>query len=99
MHSHSDEFTVRPDSKGRITLGKLAKGISSFRVSKDEKGGIYLKPYVEIPADVPERERWVYENPEVLASLKRGLKQAAEGDTYYLGDFSKYLDDKDEQSC
>ncbi len=96
MHTHSDEFTVRPDNKGRITLGKLAKGISSFRVTPDKSGGIYLKPYVEIPANIPERERWVYENPEILASLERGIQQIRDGDTHYLGDFSKCLDDEDE---
>lgn len=28
---------------------------------------------------VPEREAWLYQNPEALASVKRGLKDAAEG--------------------
>ena len=91
MRADSDEFTVRPDAKGRITLGKLAKGISSFRVTKDKNGGFHLKPYVEIP----EQDHWIFKNPQALASLKRGLQQIKDGDTHNLGDFSKYLDDED----
>ena len=28
---------------------------------------------------IPQREAWLWENPKVLASVKRGLKDAAEG--------------------
>ena len=80
---------IRPDAKGRVTLGKLAKGISSFRVSKDKKNRIVLEPMVEIP----ERERWVHEDPKLMKRLKKSLQQSARGETYYLGDFSKYIDD------
>jgi hypothetical protein len=41
-------ITVRPDAKGRIALGALAKGVSSFRVHQ-ENGRLILEPYVEIP--------------------------------------------------
>ena len=85
----SAEITVRPDAKGRITLGKLAKGISSFRVRSEADGKIVLEPFVEIPA----REHWIFKNPEALAKLERGLRDAAEGRTHYLGDFSQYADD------
>jgi hypothetical protein len=40
-------ITVRPDAKGRIALGALAKGVSSFRV-QEENGKLILEPYVEI---------------------------------------------------
>jgi hypothetical protein len=42
-------ITVRPDSKGRIALGAFAKGVSSFRVHKEEGGRVVLEPFVEIP--------------------------------------------------
>ena len=83
-------ITVRPDSKGRIALGALAKGVSSFRAHLEAGGKIVLEPFVEIPA----REHWIFKNPEALAKLERGLRDAAEGRTHYLGDFSQYADDE-----
>jgi hypothetical protein len=85
----ANPHTLRPDAKGRITLGAYAKGISSFRVHQEKDGRIVLEPYAEIPA----RERWLFENPEALASVKRGIEDAAAGRTHYLGDFSQYADD------
>ena len=83
------EITLRPDAKGRITLGNLAKGVSSFKLRQQENGNLVLEPYTEIPA----RERWVYENPKILASLERGIKDAAEGRVVSRGSFAKYLED------
>ncbi|MEK7661086.1 MAG: hypothetical protein AAB680_03490 [Pseudomonadota bacterium] len=40
---------LRPDAKGRITLGKLAEGVSSFRATIGENGTIVLEPFAEIP--------------------------------------------------
>src|SRR6476469_8752875 len=51
-------YRLRPDSKGRITLGKLADGVSSYRARRQADGKIVLEPFIEIPAD----ERWLYEN-------------------------------------
>ena len=85
------EITVRPDSKGRIALGALAKGVSSFRVHKEKDGRLVLEPFVEIP----ERERWLYKNPEALAMVEQGLRESAEGKTVRMGSFAQYLDDKD----
>jgi hypothetical protein len=87
----SSDITVRPDSKGRIALGALAKGISSFRVHKEENGKLVLEPFVEIP----ERERWLYKNPVALAMVEQGLRESAEGKTVRMGSFAQYLDDED----
>ncbi len=84
------DITVRPDSKGRIALGAFAKGVSSFRVHKEEGGRVVLEPFVEIP----ERERWLYKNPEALAMVEQGLRESAEGKTFYMGDFSQYADEE-----
>ena len=84
------EVTLRPDSKGRIALGKLAEGVSSFRAHRESSGRVVLEPYVEIPA----RERWLYKNPKALAMVEEGIRQAARGETHYLGDFSQYADDE-----
>lgn len=80
---------LRPDSKGRITLGKLAKGISSFRARRMEDGNILLEPLVEIPA----REKWLFENSTALEAVKTGLAQAAKGKTRTLGSFACYADE------
>lgn len=41
---------LHPDAKGRVTLGALAKGISSYRMTQDDQGRLVLEPYVEIAA-------------------------------------------------
>lgn len=82
--------TVRPDSKGRITLGTLAKGISSFTISQDEHNRIILEPFVEIPV----REQWLLKNKKALNQIKQGLKDAAEGRLKKRGSFAKYKDEE-----
>jgi hypothetical protein len=44
------------------------------------------------PASIPESEKWLYENPKALASVRQGLADAAAGRTVYLGSFAKYVD-------
>jgi hypothetical protein len=82
---------LRPDSKGRVALGELAKGVSSFHVSVDGDR-IILEPYAEIPA----REKWLFENKAALASVQRGLAQSAAGKTKSRGSFKKHVNDTDE---
>ena len=77
---------VRPDSKGRIALGKLAEGVSSYLVRSGKDGKITLEPLSEVPA----RERWLYEDPESLARVRRGLADSREGRTQKAGSFSRY---------
>lgn len=84
-----DQLVVRPDSKGRITLGPLAKGISSFVVSKEDDGRLTLEPYKEIPA----REAWLFENPDAIGAVRAGLADAAAGRLRSRGSFSRYLED------
>ncbi len=83
---------VRPDSKGRIALGELAKGVSSFVVLQDPDGSLHLEPQVEIPA----REKWLFENKSAATSVRKGLAEAEAGKTKSLGSFSKYADDKED---
>ena len=80
---------VRPDSKGRITLGKVARGVSSYGVRVFGDGRVQLDPYAEIPA----RERWLYKNPKALASVLRGLKESEEGKVHDLGSFARYANE------
>ena len=83
---------VRPDSKGRITLGKLAEGVSSFLLHEQPNGGFLLEPMVEVPA----REKWLFDNKPALANVKRGLVQSAKGEIQSRGSFAKYADDSKE---
>lgn len=83
---------VRPDAKGRVTLSKLANGVSSFNVSQDADGRLLLEPMVEIPA----REKWLYDNPEALSSVKRGIADAKAGRVKSLGSFAKFVDEDEE---
>jgi len=79
-------YLLRPDSKGRITLGKLADGVSSYRARRQKDGKILLEPFIEIPAE----ERWVYENPDILAAIKRGLADSKAGRVTRMS-FKKYV--------
>lgn len=66
-----EEVVLRPDSKGRINLGELARGVSSYRVNRGENGSLILNPYLEIPFT----EKWVFENKDILEKVKQQLKQ------------------------
>jgi len=81
--------TIKPDNKGRVHLGKLTDGISSFSIEVDKDHRIILEPLVEIPA----REKWLFNNKSALESVKKGLQEAKEKDTHDLGSFKKYLDE------
>ncbi len=86
--------SVRPDAKGRITLGELAAGVSSFSVFIDKQSRIILEPHVEIPA----REKWLFNNKAALQQVKQGLEDVAAGRTRYLGSFVGYVDDDEESA-
>lgn len=79
---------IRPDSRFRVPLGDLAKGIDGFKVFKDDAGRIILEPY----ADVPLHEIWVFENPEIIAKLDEGHKQIKNGQSRPI-DWSKWEDE------
>ena len=96
LHTKSQQSKLtkilHPDAKGRITLGALAKGISSYRMTKDQQGRLILEPFVEIP----ERERWLYNNPEALAAVKQGIADSEAGRVSYRGSFLHSLDDEND---
>lgn len=83
------EKIIRPDAKGRIFLGKLAEGVSSYRAYTDEEHRIILEPFAEIPL----RERWLFENKEAYESVQRGMEDAKAGRVTNLGDFSKDIEE------
>jgi len=92
MAANEVRKTVRPDSKGRITLGSLASGASSFKAYRDSMGRIVLEPQVEVPA----AEAWLWNNPAAMKAVQKGLKESAEGRLVERGSFAQYLDEDDE---
>ena len=82
---------IRPDAKGRIFLGKLAEGVSSYTVIKDH-GRIILEPNVEIPA----KEKWLWDNKTALKQVQKGIEDSGAGKTKSRGDFLQFVDDDEE---
>lgn len=78
---------IRPDERGRITLGNFAKS-KTYKVMINDAGQILLNPVVT----VPEQELWLWQNSSALAAVGRGIEQAAQQETYDLGSFSQYAD-------
>jgi hypothetical protein len=86
----SRSVTLRPDTKGRIALGKLALGVSSFHATMDENGRIILEPFTEIPVS----EKWLFDNKPALSAVKNGLSQAAAGRVKSRGSFARFANDE-----
>jgi hypothetical protein len=67
---------VKPDSKKRVVLPKsLIKEDITYHIYSNDLGQILLDPQVTIPAS----EAWLFKDPEALASVRRGLADAAKG--------------------
>jgi hypothetical protein len=65
--------TRNTDSKGRITLGD---SFANRTMLIEERGDEIVLRLARV---IPEREAWLYENKEAMASLRRGLTQARAG--------------------
>ena len=66
-----------PDNKRRISLGagvKTPAGVR-YKVMQNELGQILLDPVKTVPA----YEAWIYENPDRIASIQRGIAEAEAG--------------------
>ena len=64
------------DARKRVPLGRLLKGVSTNLFNAEV---VDVKIVLEPMKAIPEREALLYQNPEALASVKRGLKDAAQG--------------------
>ncbi len=82
----TDKLTLRPDAKGRICLGKLAQGVSSYKVSIDSQNRLILEPFAEVPL----KEKWLFDNKEALQMVQQGLLEAARNETHDLGNFEEF---------
>ena len=77
---------AQPDAKKRLFLGEALTGSTAFNIYRNALGQLVLDPVKTIPAS----EAWLWENPDALSSVKRGLKESAEGKTSYLGSSAKH---------
>ena len=83
------------DSKHRITLGdKLTKAlgrrrnVDAYMMFIGREGDILLRPTVSIPSN----EAWVYRNPKVIGSVRKGLEEAREGKAERVDDLDSFLE-------
>ncbi len=67
---------MKPDAKKRIVLPKVSvqKGIT-YHIYSNSIGQFVLDPQVTIPAS----EAWLFNDSDALASVRRGLSDAAQG--------------------
>lgn len=67
---------MKPDAKKRVVLPKVQvqEGVT-YHIYSNSLGQIVLDPQVTIPAS----EAWLFNNPDALASVRRGLSDAAKG--------------------
>jgi hypothetical protein len=78
---------VKTDDRGCLSLELEAKA-TEYRVLRNDDGQILLDPM----ENIPEYEQWLWRNQEALASVLRGLEQAAAGEVHYLGSFAEYAE-------
>ena len=70
------------DQRHRLVLPVVqgAPQIKRVRVYMNSQGEVLIRPVVEIPV----AEMWLYRNKKALASVRRGLEQAANGEVKEL---------------
>ena len=69
--------SVKPDAKKRVVLPKCVYSGVTYHIYQNKIGQIVLDPQVTIPAS----EAWLFENRGAIASVRRGLSDAAAGRT------------------
>jgi len=77
---------AQPDAKKRLSLGEALSSATAYNIYRNSFGQIVLDPVKAVPAS----EMWLYENAQALASVKRGLRESAEGKSVYRGSFAKH---------
>ena len=65
------------DTRNRVNLSKfLPKNGNVHAVQAHMEGN---KIILELMAEIPAYESWIYENPEVIRSINKGIEEAKEG--------------------
>lgn len=92
------------DERKRVSLSKVGAHLNEilrlcgedkagelrFVIYSNDVGQILLSPEIGVPL----HEAWLYRNPKALASVRKGLQQAAEGNLRQLESFAQYADDE-----
>jgi hypothetical protein len=66
----TETIILRPDAKGRISLGEITNNVSSYRVTIEDNGKVILEPYAEIPLS----EKWLFDDKELLEKVVKQIK-------------------------
>jgi hypothetical protein len=88
---------VETDARGRVSLGKISKPGTRYRVVETEDCELVLTPVVSVSA----RELALLQNPEAAKKLRHSIAQAEAGEmkSYQPGHFSElsaqYGDDEE----
>ena len=82
---------VKTPKKGAVAVCAKSKRGSVFR-TLPRKGVIQIDL-----SNTPEQERWIYENPEIMAGLLEGLDQVENGNVHRLSESSQYFLNKDDE--
>lgn len=77
------------DEKKRLILKKIKHPSAMYRIYENSQGQIILDPVVTIPAS----EAWLYKNAEAISSVRRGLREAAEGRLVTRRSYSSHAGD------
>ena len=72
---------VEIDGRGRISVGRLARGRDRFRVTQLEDGELLLTPVVS----VSERELAFLRNPSAVATVRGAIAHAEAGELKSFG--------------
>jgi hypothetical protein len=88
----NDDFQLvtefaQPDAKKRLSLGEALNGARAYNIYRNTLGQLILDPVKAVPAS----EIWLYENPQALAGVRKGLRESAEGKSVYRGRFGKRM--------
>ncbi|MFH7027829.1 MAG: hypothetical protein ACHBN1_21130 [Heteroscytonema crispum UTEX LB 1556] len=86
---HVLKEAIVTNEQGNLTLEETAKA-KAYRVLINDAGQILLDP-IDLES-IPENQRWLWQNPEAMAMVQRGLQQAARGEVHDLGSFAQYAD-------
>jgi hypothetical protein len=88
------------DDRKRLSLAKVAEHLKSVAIDENTelRFGIYVNDLGQLlltpEVSVPMHELWLLRNPEALAKVKEGLRQAAAGEARSVGSFAKYAKDE-----
>ncbi|MCK4523679.1 hypothetical protein KAU15_02025 [candidate division WOR-3 bacterium] len=95
----NEEFRVidnkKPDLRNRITLSNKVLSVwneigeyDSIEISMRDNGDVLLKPVKSIPAS----EAWIYQNPEVIKKIRKGLRDVKQGKMINVDDVDEFID-------